>query len=165
MSRKGFTLIEMLIVIAIIGILASIVLVGLGPIQRQARDSRRTSDLRQLQTLLEICFTRAGQYPNAVDLGQLRTDLTTVGAGSDCTTAGTPITTSIPSDPRNVADTAANQYDYATNAGRTNYVLRAEFEDGGNPALRQDLDNANLPGGVVMGCDDAAAPFNYCVGI
>ena len=48
--KKGFTLIEILIVVAIIAILASVVLVGLGPSQ-QSRAAMRTSisDLREVQ--------------------------------------------------------------------------------------------------------------------
>ncbi len=48
-ERKGFTLIEILIVVAIIAILASVVLVGLAPTQREGRDARRISDLAQVQ--------------------------------------------------------------------------------------------------------------------
>ena len=48
-ERKGFTLIEILIVVAIIAILASIVLVGLGPTQQSGRDARRLSDLHEIQ--------------------------------------------------------------------------------------------------------------------
>ena len=43
--RKGFTLIEILVVVAIISILASVVLVGLGPTRKIGRDARRISDL------------------------------------------------------------------------------------------------------------------------
>ena len=61
--RKGFTLIEILIVVAIIAILASVVLVGLGPTQQAGRDARRLSDLRGVQTALELYFSSCGFYP------------------------------------------------------------------------------------------------------
>jgi len=63
--KKGFTLIEMLIVIAIIGILASMVIVSLGPSQAKARDAKRMSDLRQIQNMLEIYYTANGGYPSS----------------------------------------------------------------------------------------------------
>lgn len=44
-QRRGFTLIESLAVIAILGILAALVTAGLGAAQRQARDAKRKSDL------------------------------------------------------------------------------------------------------------------------
>ena len=64
-SQQGFTLIEILIVVAIIAILASVVLVGLGPTQAQGRDARRISDLREVQTGLELYYNKNGVYPTA----------------------------------------------------------------------------------------------------
>jgi len=62
MKNKGFTLIEMLIVVAIIGILASLILIGLGPARAKARDSRRISDLRQIQNGLEMYYSKNQAY-------------------------------------------------------------------------------------------------------
>lgn len=62
MKNKGFTLIEMLIVIAIIGILSSMILVGLGSARAKARDSRRISDIRQIQNGLEIYYSNNQTY-------------------------------------------------------------------------------------------------------
>ena len=60
---SGFTLIEMLIVIAIIAILAGIVLTGVRGFQATARDTKRIGDIRNIQNLLELHFTRNGVYP------------------------------------------------------------------------------------------------------
>ncbi|MDE2145009.1 MAG: prepilin-type N-terminal cleavage/methylation domain-containing protein, partial [Patescibacteria group bacterium] len=53
-ARDSFTLIELLIVIAIIGILASVVVLVLNPAQllSQSRDSRRTQDLSNLNNAI-----------------------------------------------------------------------------------------------------------------
>ncbi len=65
--RKGFTLIEMLVVVAIIGLLSSTILVGLGNARSKARDARRISDLRQIQTGLENYYVENNQsYPQAL---------------------------------------------------------------------------------------------------
>ena len=57
-SIQGFTLIEMLIVIAVISILAGIVLVGVTGFQETARDTKRIGDLRGVQNSLELYYTR-----------------------------------------------------------------------------------------------------------
>jgi prepilin-type N-terminal cleavage/methylation domain-containing protein len=123
-SRKGFTLIEMLIVIAIIGILASIVLVGLGPVQKKGRDSRRISDLKEIQTALELYFNKNGSYPSDSSWATLQTDLKGAGIG----------TANIPNDPR-----VGQNYGYAVNSAKTSYVLGAQLEDPSNSAIRDSF--------------------------
>jgi len=63
-SCQGFTLIEMLVVISLIGILAALALVSFSSSQKQARDVVRKSDLKQYQTALETYANMAsGFYP------------------------------------------------------------------------------------------------------
>ena len=71
MNKKGFTLIELLVVIAIIGLLSTLAVVALGNARQKARDSRRLSDLKQLQTALELYYTDNTAYPagSAITLG------------------------------------------------------------------------------------------------
>ena len=64
MKNKGFTLIELLVVIAIIGVLATVVLGSLGNAKAKARDTRRMSDLKQMQIALEMYHNDYGTYPN-----------------------------------------------------------------------------------------------------
>ncbi len=66
---EGFTLIEMLVVIAIIGLLSSVVLVALGPSRNKAKDARIISDLRQIQVIAETLYNgTTGKYPDAATL-------------------------------------------------------------------------------------------------
>ncbi|MEY4731550.1 MAG: hypothetical protein RL681_496 [Candidatus Parcubacteria bacterium] len=145
MHRKGFTLIEMLIVIAIIGILASIVLVGIGPVQRTARDARRASDLRQTQNALELYFSKNGTYPAAGTWAALTTALTT---------GATAVVRQVPQDPR--AGSGAT-YLYGPDATGNGYVLGATFEDTNNPLLSDPAE----PEGTINGVD--CVDPNYCI--
>jgi len=62
-NKKGFTLIELLVVVAIIGILATIVLSSLSSARERARDATRLSDIRTIQTALELYNLETGSYP------------------------------------------------------------------------------------------------------
>lgn len=53
-KRSGFTLLELLIVIAIIGLLASIMMMSVARARAKARDAKRLGDMEQLQRLLEL---------------------------------------------------------------------------------------------------------------
>lgn len=50
----GFTLIELLVVVAIIGVLAGLVTVNLQDARERARDVQRKSDVRAIQSALEL---------------------------------------------------------------------------------------------------------------
>ncbi len=64
-SRKAFTLIEMLIVIVIIGILAAALVPRLQSVQARARDSKRKVDLRTIANANEIHRFDYGVYAKA----------------------------------------------------------------------------------------------------
>lgn len=61
-NRKGFTLIELLVVIAIISVLAGLLVVNFVGIRQRGRDAQRKSDLRQIQSALELYRADNGTY-------------------------------------------------------------------------------------------------------
>ncbi len=65
---EGFTIVELLIVIVVIGILALLVITTYSGIQAKARNAKRQSDLKSLQTQIEAFFSQNGYYPNLTDL-------------------------------------------------------------------------------------------------
>lgn len=67
MNKKGFTLIEMLIVVAIVGLLASVVVLGLGGARESSRDAKRAADIKQIANGAEAAYTDPNGYP--ADLG------------------------------------------------------------------------------------------------
>lgn len=64
MKQRGFTIVELLIVIVIIGILASITIVAYNGIQGRARDSARVSDINAIRKALEVYKSFNGEYPD-----------------------------------------------------------------------------------------------------
>lgn len=66
-SNQGFTLIEILVVIAIIGILSSVLLFNMAQSRAKARDAQRLSDLKELQVALEQYYIREKAYPDDLD--------------------------------------------------------------------------------------------------
>lgn len=66
--NQGFTIVELLIVIVVIGILALLVITTYSGIQSKARNSKRQTDLQSLQTHLEAFFSQNGYYPSLGDM-------------------------------------------------------------------------------------------------
>lgn len=128
----GFTLVELLVVISIIGILAALTLVSFTGAQKQARDVQRASDLKQYQSMLESwANTHSGLYP-------YNTNISTEAATTLCSTyLGL---TGCPEDPKD----PTLKYYYSSGptstlptctagvACATKYVLRATHESTAN---------------------------------
>ncbi len=138
MKNKAFTLIEMLIVIAIISILASVFLVGLRGFRGGAYDSRRMTDLQRVQSYLEIYYSNGRQYPNVSTWSALQTAITTANIG----------VTSVPNDPL-----PGETYYYGVDSTDfQSYVLGAKFSTVDHSSLKEitEID------GTVFGvnCDD-----------
>lgn len=66
--RRGFTLLEMVIVLAIVGVLGTVVVIALDPVElfRKARDSKRVSELKTLSGSLDF-FMNDVNVPLGVD--------------------------------------------------------------------------------------------------
>lgn len=71
-NNKGFTIVELLIVIVIIGILAALVLNSFRGVQERARDTKRQTDANAQASQLEVYYTDNGGYPQFT--GQVDTD-------------------------------------------------------------------------------------------
>ena len=132
-QAKGFTLIELLVVISIIGILASVVLASLNSARQKGRDTKRISDVKQLQLALELYFDSNGTYPTALST-------TTVGS----------FISSILADP-----TTGEGYTYEQLTSGTNYVLGTTLEDTGHSVFDADIDGT-------VGTTNCNDPL-YCV--
>lgn len=103
MKKKGFTLIELLVVIAIIGLLATLAVVALNSARAKARDAKRVSDMKQMQTALEMYINEQNTYPVVaapLTLGTAGTSSTLSSGGSFSGTAsGTVYMALVPANP------------------------------------------------------------------
>jgi prepilin-type N-terminal cleavage/methylation domain-containing protein len=106
---SGFTLIELMIVIAILGILSGLFVTQYPAVQRRARDANRQSDIKQYQVAMELYFDRNnGSY------------LTSTG-GSPYGQCGNLNLTNCPEDPKSPPT-------YRIESDSSQYVIWATLE-------------------------------------
>ncbi|GEM_PF-2302113 len=66
-EKSGFTLVEILVALGIIGVLTSVVLAGMANARKDVRDKERVAELEQLQVPLRLFADKYGRYPSAAD--------------------------------------------------------------------------------------------------
>lgn len=158
-KQSGFTIVELLIVIVIIGILAGLVITTFVGIQQRARNSERQTDINSVSSQLEGYFAKNSGYPTLADI----TDVTgtewavanEVKFGDNRKALDDPsggTTTLVGTVP-----TAVGAYSYTTTPGGcvsptdetgapntgtfcTGYTLTA-FQEGGQPAYTKNSAN------------------------
>ncbi len=111
-KNKGFTLIEILVVIGIIAILATIVLVAINPARqfKQAHDSQRTSNVNAiLNAIGQYMVDNKGVVPSVIT-----TTATNIGSGSSdidlCNLLTPTYLPSLPVDPTTGNYTSCSSY-------------------------------------------------------
>lgn len=79
--KKGFTLVELLVVISIIAVLSGVILPNIAKMRARGRDGVRIADISQMRLALEHYFTITGKYPIEItssDLADTTRIITTV---------------------------------------------------------------------------------------
>jgi len=61
-KQRGFTLVELLVVVAIIGLLSTLAVISLNGVRERARDTKRLSDIDAISKALELVKTEEGGY-------------------------------------------------------------------------------------------------------
>ena len=62
-NKSGFTLVELLVVVAIIGLLSGMVIISIKDVKAKSRDSRRVSDMNTIVTALNMYHNDNNAYP------------------------------------------------------------------------------------------------------
>lgn len=164
--KQGFTLLEVIVVVALIGILATAVIFNVSGSSAAGRDAKRQADLRNLQNAIELYRHENGRYPEGCNgqhwSGQQRTAFACPGGSHEYIIGLAPTFISVlPKDPRLPTDPIFQGkvgYAYITNAERSVYKLMAmntvESELVGylHPLKSCDV-RANLGGTIVASND------------
>lgn len=113
-SRKGFSLVELVVALSIVALVAVIAMASLTTIQQNGRDTQRISDLRMLQSALQQYYANENHYPDSLTLtaGAALTNCTGIATG--CTVTRTYLSRT-PVDPSGAAD----PYCYTSNRSVT----------------------------------------------
>lgn len=149
MLKKGFTLIEMLIVMAVVSILIAIIIPSYRGMQQDAWIAKAEKELQTMQAAVESYYRHNDKYPENLN---------------DLTTASPRILTKLLDDPWKTIDSGSAKYTYGYFTGETSnfgpyYVLYSKSIDGtdntinrgpeGNPPVfyvdGDDIVLSNLP--------------------
>jgi len=73
--KKAFTIVELLVVMAVIGILITLAVVGIQAIQKAQRETTRLNDIQNLSGMLSEYFAKYRQYPKTVSYDDATSDI------------------------------------------------------------------------------------------
>lgn len=189
--KKGFTFVELMVVVILIGILSTIVAVSYGKSQTKARDAKRRSDIQSIATAMEMYKANNKKYPESITpsgsgscgqnnnywwyCGIILRGITTGedplenGATSNFVSEIRPYLPSLPVDPSfNAGASNPSQpgtYWYILSSSANKFYLRSPLEAKG-------IKGTDMPGGLCTGAlggsagwtdvgQSAAGPFCY----
>lgn len=136
MLRKGFTLLEMLVVVGIIAILVSMGIASYSTAQKKARDAKRKSDLTAIRNAFEQYYSLCSyKYPSTLPASG--TNLT--ASTADCTSlAADVVILKMPADP------LGGNYQCGGTCGTSGYTVCPKDLGAGKYMETEDCNSTNL---------------------
>lgn len=138
-KQSGFTIVELLIVIVVIGILAALVITTFTGIQQKARDTERQTDIKALQGQIEAYYAQKGNYPTRTNIND-STWRSTNMKGLDAEALKDPKNPAATGSLAATVSTTGYRYDVLTDpnasceadeTGCVKYTLEADLEGSG----------------------------------
>lgn len=136
--KKGFTLIELMIVIAVIAILATMSLFGLSNAQKSARDTQRLQVMNSMRSALQKYYTDNNGYPATVGFATMMGNINQyLGSASDPNCGGTPLAlpTAAAAGTSWVPGGNCTNVTYTYAGAATGYTLTLNKEGGGTSSF------------------------------
>jgi prepilin-type N-terminal cleavage/methylation domain-containing protein len=150
-KNQAFTLIELLIVIAVIGILVAVILPNLIGMRERARDTVRKNDLTQLKKALRLYFDDHGAYPAE---GGATGDEICCDADPESCLAGVCANNFVV-DGTSYMKAIPEGYTYDRLDGGYDFLLSIELENAADADLEKSADRCNqTPGTYYYVCAD-----------
>ncbi|MFC1652075.1 type II secretion system protein [Patescibacteria group bacterium] len=130
-KKNAFTMIELLVVVAIIGILIAAIVIAFVSARQKSRDARRKTDMKNIQIALQLyADDHDGKYPSGL-----------YGTGADNGLTYGGYMNAVSHDP------SGGNYAYGRNGNRKEYIIGARLENTKDSALDDDAD------GIIFGVD------------
>jgi len=125
--KKGFTLLEMLVVIGIIAVLVTLSITSYTTVQKKARDAKRKSDLKAIQNCLEQHYAYDNKFKySTAGLGE------SFNSNANLNCGGTSELSPFPTDPIN-NDTYKYVLVHQPTLNDQTYTVMATLEQGTAP--------------------------------
>lgn len=161
-SQKGFTLIEILIVVAIIALIGTLSAVAVNSARSKQRDATRLANIRQLQTAMEDYYNENNAYPigELMPIGDATVSacLGVSGFHADCSTESATLLRFAPTtfedglkDIVTCGDPKRNAFCYTQRTEGSSYVIHFELENGLPSVGLQKGVNCATPDGMQAG--------------
>ncbi len=145
LKQKGFTLVELLVVISIMSVLTVVAISSFRTAQTKSRDVRRKNDLNSISKALNMYYNDVGSFP----YGSTNLDLTMAGVGFSASVGGKVVTymVEIPTETTN----SVQGYSYISGTTGKSFKLFANLENTNDSSCLTDVDDYSVSNGCVYG--------------